>query len=129
MQPPGIFESNQHCVIRYYKPNLSDYQPVSGFLNSSASCVLFKMFFLKPRPSGYNGSIRQAPWDKTGLSGPDCLMCHRKGNYQGSLEKSLEWCQSTLAAGETLKDNSGKPVAAFSAAATAGQGWFSNLQE
>jgi hypothetical protein len=76
----------------------------------------------------FNGSIRQAPWDKTGLSGPDCLMCHRKGVFQGSLEKSREWRQSALAAGETLKDYSGRPVPAFSAAATAGQGWFSNLQ-
>ena len=76
----------------------------------------------------FTGSVRQAPWDKSGLSGPDCLMCHRKGVFQGPLEKSRDWRQASIAAADTLKDGSGKPLPGFFAAATAGQGWFSQLQ-
>jgi len=75
-----------------------------------------------------DGSLRPAPWDVTGLSGPDCLMCHRADRPKvGATYKTLDWRRNTLAAGDTLVDNFGNPVPAFAAAGTAGQGWFSNL--
>ncbi len=72
------------------------------------------------------GTVTPAPWDVTGLSGPDCLFCHRADRPQvDGTYMSLTWRRNTLAAGENLVDEKGNLVPAFSAAGTAGQGWFS----
>ena len=73
------------------------------------------------------GAASLAPWNVTGLSGPDCLKCHRtQRTVIGGTDMNVLWRRSTLAAGSTLVDNGGNPVPAFAAAGTAGQGWFSN---
>ena len=73
------------------------------------------------------GAASLAPWDVTGLSGPDCLKCHRtQRTVVSGNDMNVLWRRSTLAAGSTLVDNLGDPVPAFAAAGTAGQGWFSN---
>jgi len=75
------------------------------------------------------GALRPAPWNVTGLSGPDCLQCHRtQRTIVNGRDMNFTWRQSVLAAGERLVDDAGLPVPAFEAAATAGQGWFSRLQ-
>jgi len=71
-----------------------------------------------------------APWDKTGVAGPDCLYCHRAGRPleatpYGTVDLVKHWRESTLGAGENLVDASGEHVPAFASAATASQGWFS----
>ncbi len=72
------------------------------------------------------GTVSPAPWDVTGLSGPDCLFCHRADRPEvNGTYMSLAWRKNVLAAGENLVDDLGNPVAAFAAAGTAGQGWFS----
>jgi hypothetical protein len=70
--------------------------------------------------------VSPAPWDVTGLSGPDCLFCHRAERPQvDGVYMSLAWRKNTLAAGASLQDEQGNSVPAFNAAGTAGQGWFS----
>jgi len=74
------------------------------------------------------GEVIAARWDQTGLSGPDCLFCHRADRtMQGATSMNLTWRQATLAGGVSLVDAAGQPVRAFEAAGTAGQGWYSNL--
>ncbi len=69
-----------------------------------------------------------ARWDMTGVAGPDCLMCHRLDRtWTNNLDMNRAWRAGVLAAGKALVDDLGNPVPAYSAAATAGQGWFSNL--
>lgn len=75
------------------------------------------------------GEVIAARWDQTGLSGPDCLFCHRADRtMQGSTSMNLTWRQATLAGGVSLVDAAGHPVRAFEAAGTAAQGWYSNLK-
>jgi len=74
------------------------------------------------------GAVIAARWDQTGLSGPDCLFCHRADRtMQGATSMNLTWRQATLAGGVSLVDSAGQPVRAFEAAGTAAQGWYSNL--
>ncbi|MGD2108107.1 MAG: EF-hand domain-containing protein, partial [Phycisphaerae bacterium] len=71
------------------------------------------------------GSLDPAPWDVTGVSEPDCLLCHRdRRPTVDGVDMVRAWRASTLAAGANLVDSQGKPVPAFAAASTAGQGWF-----
>ncbi len=77
------------------------------------------------------GVLSPAPWDVTGVAGPECLHCHRAdrtwvGGGDGR-DMQREWRAATLSATDTLLDASGDPVPAFAAAGTAGQGWFSIL--
>jgi len=90
------------------------------------------------------GVLQQAPWNRTGRSGPDCMYCHRRDrtitfraapDFDGRDEffapdrgdMNSTWRKGVLAAGAALVDNYGNPVPAFAAAGTAGQGWFSTL--
>jgi len=71
------------------------------------------------------GNVTLAPWNVTGLSGPDCLLCHRANRPTVNGEDMVwGWRNDTLMAGEELVDAQGKSVPAFAAASTAGQGWF-----
>ncbi len=74
------------------------------------------------------GEVTHAPWDVTGVSGPDCLFCHRADRPQvDGTYMTLPWRRSVQLAGANLVDNKGESVPAFAAAGTAGQGWFSTL--
>ena len=75
------------------------------------------------------GLVTPARWNVTGLSGPDCLRCHRaQRTIIDGVDMNFVWRKNILAAGEALVDNRGDPVPAFAAASTAGQGWFSDLE-
>jgi len=90
------------------------------------------------------GAVRLAPWDVTGLSGPDCLYCHRRERATPVRRESrmepvaatrtdrggadFGWRRSVLAAGDRLVDGSVATVPAFASAGSAGQGWFSQLE-
>lgn len=72
------------------------------------------------------GAVSAAPWDQTGLSEADCLLCHRDNRPEvGGTDMVMGWRNNVLAAGTALVDDLGDPVPAFAAASTAGQGWFS----
>lgn len=74
------------------------------------------------------GTVTLAPWNVTGTSGPDCLLCHRNDRpIVNGTDMSHGWRRAILATGAALVDNTGASVPAFAAAGTAGQGWFSNL--
>ncbi|MGB2984542.1 MAG: hypothetical protein WBE26_01555, partial [Phycisphaerae bacterium] len=74
------------------------------------------------------GKVSAAPWDVTGLSGPDCLRCHRaQRTVIDGVDMNFVWRKDILAAGTALVNNDGEPVPAFTAAGTAGQGWFSDM--
>jgi len=73
------------------------------------------------------GSVSPAPWNVTGLSGPDCLLCHRNDREIGGTDQVMARRRSILATGAKLVDANGDPVPAFAAAGTAGQGWYSQL--
>jgi hypothetical protein len=75
------------------------------------------------------GSVSLARWDVTGLSGPDCLRCHRtERTVIDGVDMNFLWRKSILATGEALVDGLGESVPAFEAASTAGQGWFSQME-
>jgi len=75
------------------------------------------------------GGVSLAPWDATGVSEPDCLMCHRAGRtLENGWDMNWVWRAATLSAGASLVDAGDRPVPAFLAAGTAGQGWFANLE-
>ncbi|MBU0718796.1 MAG: hypothetical protein KJ749_11150, partial [Planctomycetes bacterium] len=72
------------------------------------------------------GDLSPARWDTTGVSEPDCLLCHRADRtIEGGVDMNHAWRNETLLAGDNLVDDSDDPVPAFLAASTAGQGWFS----
>lgn len=93
------------------------------------------------------GALRLAPWNVTGISGPDCLYCHRAQRaitraapaapesgidavhgFSGSrADMNNTWRRGVFAAGDRLVDSLGQSVPAFAAAGTAGQGWFSSM--
>lgn len=74
------------------------------------------------------GQVTLAPWNVTGLSGPDCLQCHRaQRTLRSGVDMNFAWRRDVLATGAALVDQSGATVPAFAAAATAGQGWFSRI--
>ncbi|MGD2108034.1 MAG: hypothetical protein PVI86_01455 [Phycisphaerae bacterium] len=76
-----------------------------------------------------SGAVTPAPWDVTGVSEPDCLVCHRgQRTWENSWDMNWAWRSATLAAGASLVDDAGQPVPAFLAAGTAGQGWHSTLE-
>jgi len=79
--------------------------------------------------SSSTGALRPAPWDKTGVAEPDCLMCHRADRVVDA-GKNMNWIwrAATLRRKDTLVDDADDPVKAFAAASTAGQGWFSNME-
>ncbi|MHC4956419.1 MAG: hypothetical protein ACYTGZ_21465, partial [Planctomycetota bacterium] len=75
-----------------------------------------------------NGSIRTAPWDKTGVLENDCLYCHRTDRaLDGPMAMNWVWRAATLRAKDKLLDSDKNDVPAFAAAATASQGWFSDF--
>lgn len=75
------------------------------------------------------GDVSLAPWETTGVSEPDCLVCHRAGRtWENGFDMNWAWRSATLAAGKTLVDDAERPVPAFLAAGTAGQGWYSTLE-
>ncbi len=72
------------------------------------------------------GTASLGAWDVTGVSGPDCLLCHRDNRpSDGGADMVRILRSGVLAAGASLVDDLGNPVPAYAAAATAGQGWFS----
>ena len=78
--------------------------------------------------SNQTGTLSVAHWDRSGVSEPDCLLCHRKDRVvnQGR-NMNWIWRAATLRSGANLQDGSGNAVPGFAAAATATQGWFSVL--
>ncbi|MGB2988271.1 MAG: hypothetical protein WBE26_20570 [Phycisphaerae bacterium] len=75
------------------------------------------------------GNVSPAPWNETGVSEPDCLVCHRAGRtWDSGWDMNWAWRSATLAGGTSLVDDAGEPVPAFLAAGTAGQGWYSTLE-
>ena len=76
-------------------------------------------------PTG--AALSHAPWDQTGLSEPDCLLCHRADRKVDGVDAIRSRRASILGKKTTLVDSEGAPVPAYSAAATAGQGWYSVL--
>ena len=75
------------------------------------------------------GSLSMAAWDKTGVSEPDCLLCHRSDRtIADGVDKTASWRQATLRSMTALVDDSGEVVPAYASAATAGQGWWSTLE-
>jgi len=75
-----------------------------------------------------NGLLRTAPWNVTGVAEPDCLYCHRTDRVvKDGKAMNWVWRAATLRAKDNLLDSDKNSVPAFAAAATAGQGWFSDL--
>ena len=75
------------------------------------------------------GQLVKAAWDKTGVSEPDCLMCH-KADHMVAQGKNMNWVwrAATLRGGAALVDASGGQVAAYAAASTAALGWHSKFE-
>jgi hypothetical protein len=66
-------------------------------------------------------TVVPARWDLSGRSEPDCLFCHRRE------PPNLYWREASLGGATQIVDDGGNPVKGFAAAATAGQGWISNI--
>lgn len=78
--------------------------------------------------SNQTGALSEARWDVTGVAEPDCMLCHRADRtVTGGKNMNWVWRTATLRAKTALVDSATSSVPAFAAAATAGQGWFSNL--
>ena len=74
------------------------------------------------------GAVSPARWDITGLSGPECMLCHRDHRtVVNGVDMHNTWRAQTLSTGTALVDAGGQPVRAFESSGTAGQGWFSLL--
>jgi hypothetical protein len=75
--------------------------------------------------------IHPTPWDVTGVLEPDCMYCHRtERTISGASNMNWVWRAATLRGKQGLTDVSGgggTSVAAFAAAPTAAQGWFSGF--
>ena len=80
--------------------------------------------FLNPQTA----ELSPARWDVTGLSEPDCLLCHRAKRTVVD-GKNMDWIRraASLRGGAALVDDSGETIPAFLASSTAGQGWISDL--
>ncbi|MBC8327738.1 MAG: hypothetical protein H8E31_03230 [Planctomycetes bacterium] len=75
-----------------------------------------------------SGGLSAAAWNKTGVSEPDCFMCHRSAmEVNGGTINNALWRQATLRSLAALVDDLGASVPAFAAAPTAGAGWHSNF--
>ena len=80
--------------------------------------------FLNPA----TGDVSPARWDLTGVSEPDCLSCHRSDRtVVDGKNMNWIWRTATLRSRTALVDAAGNTVPAYAAAATAGQGWFSEF--
>ncbi len=76
-----------------------------------------------------NGSHRMAPWDVTGHSEPDCLLCHRsERTISNGKNMNWIWRAASLRGQDGLVDDQNASVKAFASAPTAAQGWFSTLE-
>jgi len=72
-------------------------------------------------------------WKRTGVAEPDCLFCHRADRalaVQNGQTSNMNWIwrSAALRGKDALVDEASQPVAAYAAAATAGQGWFKTLK-
>ena len=75
-----------------------------------------------------SGMSMPAPWQVTGVSEPDCLLCHRSDRtVANGMDKNAGWRQMTLRSMANLVDSGGGSVPAYAAAPTAAQGWYSSL--
>lgn len=81
------------------------------------------------QPETVQGNVTPARWDITGLSEPDCLLCHTPDPQwnNGQNVNRRNWRSAALGAYTNLVDENGATVPAFAAAGPAGQGWFSNI--
>ncbi|MBI1826102.1 MAG: hypothetical protein HY287_02210 [Planctomycetes bacterium] len=81
------------------------------------------------QPETVQGSLTSARWDITGLSEPDCLLCHTPDPQwnNGQNVNRRTWRSAVLGAYTNLVDDDGAQVPAFAAAGAAGQGWFSSI--
>lgn len=68
-------------------------------------------------------------WKRTGVAEADCLFCHRADRTVAE-GKNMNWIwrSASLRGKDALVDGAGNPVAAYAAASTAAQGWFSLLE-
>jgi len=76
------------------------------------------------------GNLSLARWHITGLSEPDCLLCHTpdpRWDDTVNVDRVRTWRSATVAAQSSLVDSMGRTVPAYAAAGPAGQGWFSTL--
>ncbi len=122
---PGEFDRDGEWLYKYYE-DTEQFQFGFERLNKTANEVLFDGDYT--RLDMVTGEVTPAPWDVSGLAGPDCLMCHRADRVVTNGETmNHTWRAATMAAGENLVDDQGASVPAFAAAGTAGQGWFSSL--
>jgi hypothetical protein len=110
------------------------YDPATGkfgyeLLGKSAADVAFDGDYAY-RPETADGELTAARWDLTGLSEPDCLLCHTPDPEwdNGNNVNRRTWRSAALTATTALVDDLDQPVRAFAAAGAAGQGWFSNLE-
>ncbi|RMH04950.1 MAG: hypothetical protein D6702_01810 [Planctomycetota bacterium] len=78
--------------------------------------------------SPQTGALMPAAWDKTGVSEPDCYLCHKRDiSVANGVVNNAFWRQATLRGMANLVDDLGATVPAFAAAATAGAGWHSTF--
>lgn len=95
-------------------------------LGKTAGDVTLDGDYCEVNPS--NGSLRAAPWNVTGVGEPDCLYCHRADRtITTGQNMNWIWRAATLRAKDALVDGNAASVPAYAAAATAAQGWFSNI--
>jgi len=114
--------------MRYYDPGTQQwgFQAMGKTAQQTLDDLDGDYFYHDAGPSGATPQI--APWDQTGLSEPDCLLCHRAdGSRTTSVVASRSRRASVIGSKTNLVDSAGSPVPAFAAAATAGQGWFSHI--
>ena len=75
------------------------------------------------------GNLMAAPWNVTGVSEPDCLLCHRgQRTIENGVDMNGFWRQATLRGMAKLLDRGAQSVPAYAAAPTAAQGWHSDFQ-
>lgn len=118
---PGEFDRDGQ---RYYDPQTGQF----GYekLGKTVADVELDGDYSVLNPA--NGDIKAAPWDVTGVSEPDCLLCHASTKVvQNGKFMNWVWRAATLRGREMLVDSDGNPVPAFESAPTAGMGWFSDF--
>ncbi len=81
--------------------------------------------FINPSTGGWMA----APWHVTGVTEPDCLECHRADRtIVDGVDRNTFWRQATLRAMGNLVDAASQSVPAYTASATAAQGWHSTFE-